>query len=206
MQIQQVSLNSNMLSLGSILGTSGSQNLINSINAKCGGGSFFGTAADPFREGFQKYMTQIIQPIRSLQTSLSSVANKMFKNDIYRSITSVDDLEWIPPKMQMPILYYPPVRKMLEEERIDGFGISAVDLADGDIYEDILKSGRVELTKDTLDKDGTFTVTIIDSTDDPEMTMEDKDAVIETREFLDKFLKDEETRALDPTSYPDLHS
>lgn len=207
MNVSQLSLDSNILSLGAMLGTSGSQDLINNINSRCGGGSFFSEIADPFRQGFQNFMTQIVEPIRKVETALHSTAKALFCKDVYRPITSIKDLEkGVPPCMFSSIVYHAPVRKLLEEERIDGWGIKADDLEEGDIYANVLENGHVRFDSSTLDKNGEITIHFKESTEDPEVTYEDVQAIRATREFLDEFMSDEITSAIDPTAYPNLHA
>ena len=67
MELASLSLNSNLFSLGALLGTSGSADLISSINQRCGAGSFFGSMDDPFRAGYQAFMTSVVEPIRQVQ-------------------------------------------------------------------------------------------------------------------------------------------
>lgn len=207
MNITSLSLSSNILSMGALLGTSGSQTLIDQINAQCGGSSFFGSMSDPFRNNFQAFMSQVIQPIRATQQALATVASKLSHPDLYRPIESVEDLEQgIPPCMQLGIIYYHPLRKMLEEERIDGFGIDPKTLQEGDPYEDVLNSNFVTIHSSTIGKNGSYHMTHLENTDDPELTSIEKDALRRTREFIDTFMSDDLTKASDFTSYPNLHA
>lgn len=206
MILSELSLNTNILSLGGILGTTGSQQLINNINAQCGGASFFGSEQDPFRTGFHNFMTQIVQPIREAQIVMTQATQAILNPDVYRPIDSIEELEkGIPPCMQMGVIYYPPIRKMLEEERISGFGIDHKTLMKEDPYANVLKSGYVELHSTMLGPNGEYTIEFIDSTDDPELTFKDKDALRRTREYIDKFMREELTRETDFTNYPNLH-
>jgi hypothetical protein len=43
------------------------------------------------------------------------------------------------------------------------------------------------------------------NSDDIDLTPEEIMNITLTREFIDKFLKDETTKYLDPTNYPELH-
>ena len=206
MNFTELSLNTNILSLGGILGTTGSQQLINNINAQCGGASFFGSDLDPFRSGFHSFMTQIVQPIREAQVTLSNATHAMLNPDVYRPIDSVEELEkGIPPCMQLGIIYHPPIRKMLEEERIAGFGIDHKTLMKEDPFANPLKSGYIELHSTMLGPNGEYTIEFIDSTDDPPLSFKDKEALRATREYIDRFLQEELTRETDFTNYPNLH-
>ena len=207
MIVNQVSLDSNVLDIGALLGTSGRSELIQEINSHCGGGSFFGSEMDPYRDSYNVFMQTIVEPIRQARTGLQQVSSSLNKVDQYRSITNLEELErGIPPCMRMGILTYAPIRKQLEEERIDGFGIKAEDLPDEDVYGRLISNGQVEIHSSTLDKDGKIDVKWEFSTDDPEITRDELDMLEDTRTFIDKFMSDEDTKYLDFTDYPNLHS
>lgn len=205
MILQEMSLGNNLVSLGAILGTTGSQDLINSINERCGGGSFFNTEADPMREGFQMFMSQVVEPIRQVGITLKNVANKLFRKDEIRPLTCEEDLKWIPPSMHLPIVYFKPVRQMLEEERIDGFGIDPSTLNEEDPYEDMCKSGVAIIHTSTLRDDGSYDMVFYESTVDPELSFEEIEAIRDTREYLEEFINDPRTEHYDPTNYPAIH-
>lgn len=208
MNIQALSLNSNILSLGALLGTTGTQELIDGINQRAGAGNFFGSALDPFSTGFQHFMSEVMTPIYQIQDQLSTAVNQIFKKDEIRAIDSIEELEQgIPPCMMYPIIYYAPVRQMLEEERIDGFGIDPRNLDPEDPYESLLKSGVIEnITSDTLNDDCELEFTWTEKTGDPELTIEEQYAISDTRRFIDLFMENDETKHLDFTNYPRLHA
>lgn len=199
-QIRELQLNTNILSLGSILGSSGQQDLINNINAQCGGGSFFGSMIDPFRTNFQSFMQTVIEPIRQVQMTLANTAQKLLKPDVYRPITNREDLAaGIPPCMQLGLIYHPPLRQMLEEERIDGFGIDPKTLEVEDPFDAVLTSGRVEIHSDFLGTKGEYCIHHKETTTDPVLTESERMALILTRQYFDEFAMGEDTKHLDFT-------
>lgn len=206
-ELQSLSLDTNLLSLGAILGTSGSSELISNINQRCGSGSFFGSMEDPFRTGYQAFMTKIVEPIRHVQQTLFSTAKSLFHKDVYRPIDSRKELEkGIPPCMQLGIVYYAPIRRMLEEESIDGFGIDIKTLREDDPFEPVLNSDYVELHSDVLRGKGDFDMFHYEYSDSPELSDDEISALRKTREYIDRFIVDDETQCFDFTSFPDLHS
>lgn len=206
-ELQSLSLDTNLLSLGAILGTSGSSELISNINQRCGSGSFFGSMEDPFRTGYQAFMTKIVEPIRHVQQTLFSTAKSLFHKDVYRPIDSRKELEkGIPPCMQLGIVYYAPIRRMLEEESIDGFGIDIKTLREDDPFEPVLNSDYVELYSDVLRGKGDFDMYHYEYSDSPELSDDEIVALRKTREYIDRFIVDDETQCFDFTSFPDLHS
>lgn len=206
MNLAALSLNSNLFSLGALLGTSGTQDLISSINQRCGSGSFFGSMDDPFRAGYRAFMNTIVEPIRQVQHTLANTAKALFHKDVYRPIDSRKELEkGIPPCMQLGIIYYPPIRKMLEEESIDGFGIDPKTLRDDDPYQPVLESGYKELHSTVTGKNGEFEIVWHEHTDSPELDDKEIDALRRTRDYIDRFIVDDETQCFDFTSFPDFH-
>lgn len=209
MNISSLSLNTNILSLGNLLGSNGSQELIQGINSRAGTVNFFSNLEmDPFRNGFQNFMTQVVAPIREVGMVLQQTANKLFNKDVIRPITSVEELKkGIPPCMVEPIIYYAPIRQMLEEERIDGFGIDPKTLNEEDPYESVLASGYVdEIHSTTLNKEGIVEMSFTEKSTDPELSHDDIDALRDTRKFIDAFMKDKKTAHMDFTNYPSLHA
>lgn len=206
MIVQQVMLDSSAIDAGALLGTTGRQELINSINARCGGSSFFGSEQNPYRDQYFSFMSKIVAPLRQAKEKLLVASNLLYKVDSYRAIDSLAELEkGIPPCMHMGIITYPPIRQMLEEERIDGFGIKPEHLPDEDVYGRLINNGRVELY-DGFSTTGEFTTVEKICSLDPEMTPEELDALEVTRQFIDQFISDEDTRYMDFTDYPSLHA
>ena len=201
-----LTLNTNQLSLSALLGTTSSQSLLDDVNARSGGNNFFGSVSDPFRTGFQNFMVNVVQPIREVGRRAASTAKKLFSQDVMRPIDSVEELKrGIPPCMQMPIAYYPPIRTMIEEERIDGFGIDPRHMDGEDIYQRPLNSGYAQIHS-TLLKNGEFKTVEYEDNYSPVLTMEEKEAIRITREFIDQFMSDENTSCVDFTDYPSLHA
>lgn len=204
--IEELNLNTNILSLGSLLGTTGHQSLIDNINQRCGGGSFFGSMNDPFRDGFQTFMNTVITPIQEAGRILINTTNQLFHKDEYRVIDSEEELKkGIPPCMQLSILYFPPIRKMLDEERIYGFGIDPNTLDDEDVYGRILNNGKVEFDADSLPEDGTITFEWNETTDDPVLSDHEQMCLELTRQYAEEFLLNDDTKHFDFTDYPQLH-
>lgn len=205
MLVQTMQLDTNLVNLSSLLGVRGHQEVLQHINQNAGG-SYYGSESDPFRQGFQTFMNQVVEPIRQASVKISNVINNFVIKDEIKCIDNVKILaKGIPPKMQLPIIYYEPVRTMLDDGAIDGFGIDPSKLAKDDPYADMCKSGVVDITTDTVNDKGEYEVEFIWNSDDPDLTPEEIMNITLTREFIDKFLKDETTKYLDPTNYPELH-
>jgi hypothetical protein len=201
-----LSLNTSVLSLGALLGTTGSNELIAKINRQSGNGTYFGSQLDPLRTGFQMFMTKIIEPARATSIKLFDAARQLVNHDVYKKIDSLAKLkEGMPPCMRLGVIYYPPIRRMLEEERITGYGINPLCLQDGDPYGAVLQSGVVDVHSKLVGKDGSFEVEWNYSSIDPEMTIEEMECLQATRDYFDKFNADENTAHLDFTDPTQLH-
>lgn len=205
MIIDSLSMNTNMYSLGSILGGSTNQEILNQINRRAGGCSFFGSAMDPLRTGFQTFMTKVVEPVREAKHVMSKMVNQIFMTDEFRPIDSIEELKrGIPPCMQKPILYFEPVRTLLNEDRIDGFGIDPKTLEVDDPYEDLCNNGKVTYVASELKSD-VLELKYVFKHSDPKLTVQEVIALSKTRDFIADFLNDEATKHFDPTDYPRLH-
>lgn len=202
--IQQVSLDTNLLTAGAMLGTEGKIELIQEINNACGGGSYFGGEDDPYRTSYGHFMTQIVAPVRQNIETIRSVNEEAHMPDVMRPITTVAELKkGIPPCMYKPILTHPAIRQQLEEEVIDGFGIKPTELPDEDVYGRLANNGVASLND--LDENGGVWFVWEYHSDDPEFTDDELEAIRKTREFIDEFMIDEDTKFMDFTDYPSLH-
>ena len=199
------SLNSNILSLGSILGTAGDRALIDNINAVAGAGSYFGSNEDPYRYDYNHFQMAVLKPLEADRIKIMDTAAKLFNPDVIKPITSLKDLSnGVPSAMVLPILYYPPIRHLLEEESIYGFGIDPKTLQENDPYEHLLTNGKREFTSADLDNKGCIEFTWRFTSVDPILSDKELQAIQDTRDYLGKFLTDPETKDIDPTDYPRL--
>ncbi len=205
--LDALTLNTNLLSLSSLLGTDSSQSALSELNARSGGSSFFNSASDPFRDGFSLFMKTVVNPLREVSQMAKTTVNKLFTKDVARPIISLEELKkGVAPCMQLPIVYYAPLRQMLEEERIFGYGINPRTLEDTDIYEPHIESGHVGFTSEDLDKSGKITIHFHEDSSDINLSMEDREALRETRRYIDEFMADEDTKCLDFTDPTNLHA
>lgn len=201
-----MTLDSNVFSLSSIMGTSSQQSVIDAVGARCGGGSFFNTNQDPFRTGFEHFMQQVVLPTQQVKITLANTAKSIMMDDRIRPINSLEALSaGIPPAMYMPILYYAPIRALLEQGSITGFGIRPEDLEEEDPYEIPLANGYVRELRDAVDDDGLeIQFCEVLSSDAMDLSDDEIDDIQETRDFIDKFLSDEDTAYMDFTDFPDI--
>ena len=191
---------STMPSPGALLGTSGTSQLIESINNTLGHTEWFNSAQNAFSQMHNAFVQNVIQPIRQATNAISSTAVAFLNPDYYRPLTTEEDLKAIPPVMWMPILMDEPVRELHRQGRIDGFGFDPGTIPKEDPYGRLINNGRIDDVLTPPPNDAQYhEMTYVWDTDDPALTSEELDAIEETRSFLRMLI---DTKGIDPTSYP----
>ncbi len=180
---------------GAFLGTAASAELISVINEQAGS-TFFGTHCPDTTAAF---MQSIILPIQLAAEQIKTNTEVLLNPDIIRPLIQYDDFRYIPGQMQLPILLYAPVRDLYDRGRIEGFGYHHDTLPQEDVYAHILASGRVEDVGEAMDSDGMVLFHWEMSSDDPHLDEEQKAAIRDTREVIDRMLYE---TSYDPTSWP----
>ena len=196
--IQSISVGA--VSAGSLLGTSGTTALLNSINESLGGSSFFGTVRDTYRDIGNIFVENIVRPIQQATHTMSNMVNLLLNPDTFRIITDPDQLRAIPPCMQESIVTYAPIRKLLEQGRIGGFGYDPEYLPVEDVWGRLINNGTCPDVLQAYDKEEQCIHLNHRWTSlDPEHEISDIEAVEITRSFISRILK---TTKLDPTDWP----
>lgn len=185
----------NTPTIGAILGTQGSNELINELNKEFGSqSSFFGSNDDPFNSQHMHFIKQVVEPIRIVANQFKQQFKEMFNNNenIFRPITSLSDLEGgIPECMWVPIAMHPIIRKFGEQNRVDLFGIDAKNLPEENVYQRLIDNGEVTITADELKSNGgKYTVEFTYNTTDPKLSDDDLDAIRDTYSFIELFYSD----------------
>ena len=191
-------------STSSLLGARGTNELISSINKSLGATSFFGSENDRYAQQHKSFMTNYIEPIRRANAQIFNISNRLVNRDCIRPLTTNKDLSECPPCMMPALLTYEPVYKLLGQGRISGWGYEYDNLRSAKEQYDRLieKNGVCYYGMDEVADDGDYwSETTIYHGSDPELSIEDRIAIQDTRDFIEKILKDTE---LDPTSLSDL--
>ena len=177
-------------SVATIMGSLGSQALIQELNDSSGASRFFGSAQDRFAATFTKFNTELIAPWYRQQLKLESTVQTLMRKDEIAALTSLEAFNWVPPVMQLPILLDPEVLQLLKQGRIDGFGYSYEQLKDvEDVYGRYINNGLCECVQEALQKDPETGETYIETEEvfwsgDPRFTEDEIDKMAATREFV----------------------
>lgn len=184
--------------LGDLVGTIGSTEMIKNFNSQWGNsGVIFGGTGDPYKANYsnlQNVLNNTIIPTQQRFAELEEAASR----PVYKAITSEEELRDVDDNMKLPILLYQPVRELFEKDKIYGYGFNKDYLPPDDMYDRIIKNFSAEYSKDHVPE----WIVAEHSTIDPDLTDDDVDAIAETRNFLDGWLKDQLEvggRRTDPT-------
>lgn len=196
---------SDVPSVGALLGSKGTQELITTINRSLGSNSFFGSENDRFGHLHKSFVSKYIEPIRAVNRQVSAIGTRLVSKDYFRSLTTPDDLESCPPCMMPALLTHEPVYNLLQQGRITGWGYTPESLTDArEQYTRLIeKNGVIWYGIDKPnEEDGEYWCrTEIIYGVDPVLTPEDRIAVEETRDYIDEILR---TTELDPTMPSEL--
>lgn len=167
--------------IGSMLGTGHSAAVLEKLQSQSGGQVIFGQEGDPVAERYQSMCRLINDQLSVANRALESVRQAvMFPNE-FVAIQSIDDLYDVAPCMQEAIVMYRPVRDLLSDGRISGYGINPANLPEEDVYGRLINNGKT----DSIDKKE---LEWYWRTDDPKLTEAELEAIEQTRGWIDKFL------------------
>lgn len=177
-------------SIGAILGTQGQKDVLDIINSKLGGSSFFGSSSDPFAQQQRYFIDRVVQPIRFVAHQFKQQFSEMTNRheNVIRPIVSLQDLEYgIPECMWMPIAMHPTIKKLGEQRRVDLFGYDPKKLPDENPYLRLLNNG-CDVDVDRLRKEGdNYMYTVEIRSDDPDLTDDELEAIGDTYNFIDLY-------------------
>lgn len=192
-------------SVGALLGSRGSQELLSSINRSLGSNAFFGSNDDRYGHLHQNFVTKFIEPIRRANSMICDLSARLVNNDYFRSLTTPDELRACPPCMMPSLLTHEPLYNLFRQGRVNGWGYVPEAFVDArEQYKRLVETnGTVwyETSSPNL-KDGEFwDETTIHYGIDPQISFEDRIAIEETRDYIDKILRESE---MDPTDLDEL--
>ena len=179
-------------SLGSLLGTSASADVLSYLNNQYGSqnGVIFGQPGDPLMDRFHNLMnlvqTKLIDTNQMIQQTTIAVTNPCQ----IQAITSEEQLYNTPVSMQLPILMYAPIRELFEQDRIYGYGFCKENLPQEDVFGRLIDNGKVTLNQNFY-ADGKIPDYMEEhwESTDPKLTFDELDAIEETREWVLQYLR-----------------
>lgn len=193
-------------SLSSLIGTTGSQAMLDTLNRTWSGGSgvIFGQDDDPFKHKYQHFMTAITDVVKEGVRLIQNTADYIFGRDEHRIINDTDTLALgVPVCMHIPILTSPRVRELFMNDQIYGFGLEKFQIPEEDQWGRLIANGSAELNP-TFGEAPTELVWEWHQ-GDPDYTFETMDCIDTTRKFFDTFLAEQlgpGADRFDPTDYP----
>lgn len=176
--------------MGAFLGQCGSQAVLDDLNASwrnSGSGVIF--SQDTFSQKFQAFSSMIGQQIADIKNTVLRSVEAVCCPNKFQEITCQDDLHHVPACMFIPILTAPDVRPLFEAGRLDGWGVTAEQLPEEDVYGRLIKNGRFCTGDDDYDRNGLISWTY--ESGDPDLTREELDKIETSREWISTFLEEQ---------------
>lgn len=202
----------NLIGLGQAIplsvftGSTGMQDVIEHMNAKWhtqGSGVIFGEGV--FGERYRAFTDLVSNrqsaAIAMVEKTIQSVACP----DMFQVIDSREALEHVPPCMYIPLLTHAPLRKLLEEGRIGGWGVKPEELPEEDVAGRLMNNGRFDTMNKEWMNDPEAGVSYVFKSGDPDYTIEQLNMIETSRWFIDEFLEQSlgpNGDNVDPTDIP----
>jgi len=180
---------------GALFGLNGSAAVLEHFNNNRGA-SFFGTAQDRYAQVFHEFTEHIWKPLDAGIKMVASTVNAIINPDVFRPLWNVEELKSTPFCMQLPILYFEPVRELLESGRVHGYGYSPTDIVGEDKWGRLIANGTIDHTT-KRDENGNHIITEIYMSGDPVLSSDELDAIDDTRRFIADLIR---TTDIDPTN------
>ena len=167
-------------SLGTLIGSRVSSEVFNSIN-NMGHSSFFGSDFDHMGSEF---FNRHVRTMDSLGLELTRTVNAVLNPDRFRVLSSIEDFRSIPLCMEMSIVMFEPVRKAIEEGRMEGFGYDPSTLPEEDIFGRLIDNFACNDVAKASDDEGWYPISATLYTDDPVMDDDQLYAIRKTRDYI----------------------
>ena len=198
-------------SMGALLGSRGSDELIRAINHSLGSASYFGSVNDRFTHIQNQFMDQYVRPIKQANAVIATCNDRFFgKENSYKVIDTIAKFKEVSPCMQLPIVTYDPLYNLLKKGAIVGYGYDAEEIIDQKEMFDRLcyHNGHIDYADDNVYKhDEDLNFTYVEEVHefkgtDIELTLEQISMIQETRDAIDRIMKESD---LDLTYPTELH-
>lgn len=178
-----------VIGLHDLMGSGGMRNAAQELNAQMGTSSVFHGATDPFQRGYEAIRRNFIDIVPSaidtIRKGLGVITETIKK---FLPITAEESLLAIPENMYIPILTMPEIRPLFEQGKIYGFGVSPVTLPEEDVCGRLINNGTVEFVPGEQPPEEIIWEW---ADNDPDLTVDEIDAIDATRGFICEWLKKE---------------
>ena len=182
--------------LANLIGVTGSDSLLRTINTDMNNNDFFGGINDLLAGARAKFVENIVRPIQMIGDTVRHITGMLDYDEKFIPITDADLLLKIPACMHDCILQYAPVKKLFDEGRIFGFGHSYVP--DGDPFGRLIKNGTVEDVLEAIDDNGDVEFEYEFSSLDPDLSFAELESIEESRKYIDWVLENTDIDFTDP--------
>jgi len=191
-----------------LTGQAGQQAVLEELNASwrnSGSGVIFGS--DPFEDRFQAFSNMLGAKIEAVKNTVLKAVETVCCPNKFQEIMCEDDLRHVPACMFIPILTDPEIRPVFESGRLDGWGVTAAQLPEDDVYGRLIRNGRIDTGDPNYTRDQPMVWEVYN--DDPDIERADLDLIEYARGFCASFLKkqmSDEGDELDFTNLPNRMS
>lgn len=190
-----------IFSPAALIGGTGNSGLVAQINQRMGSTLHYANIPANIMALQQQFHQQVIVPMAQCTLALQNITQAVNAPDQICAMSSFESFYVIPTAMQLPIVMYQPVRDLLAQGRISGFGYSA-DCLPEDYYARLIANGTVSYGPQ-IDSAPMPEMVSEWQSSDPRLNIDEIDAIEETRHTIDRMLA---TTDHDPTAFPSYRS
>jgi len=181
----------NVPSLGAMIGSVRTTDVLDQINAKWGSNTVaFGMPDNPFQEHYKHFMNLVNHQLNTTDQLVLSTVEAVMNPNRFKVIQNETDLALTPPCMMVPLLTMPQMYELAIEGKIWAWGYDPATLPSDDPYGRILNNGKVEWDPrdpSTLPEYITWEW----RSDDPDLTDEQWEAIEKSRKWLADWIENE---------------
>lgn len=181
-------------SIGSLLGTGGSTTILQNLSSQVGK-MYFGTKFDAANNEF---LNKVVKPMNDSRMLIEKHMLTINNPNVFRSITTPDDLDAIPDCMKLAVLEHPVMSRLHLDGRISAWGVTPEEVDPTRPHYRVAYNNYVDDVLEASDDDGYFTIVEETCSDDPDYLFEldNQRALFDTFQFLDTYIPSTD---VDPT-------
>ena len=178
-------------SLSMLTGRLGSKGLLDRINSTCNanGGMIIGTEADPLAARYNSLKSTIKSVLEGQLEQIKRRTINLIAGTKFQLIDNEDDLEMVPISMRPWIVSHDGIRDHVSQGHCYGWDIPDAEMFASDVINRVLYTGTCDINKDDLCDE--YTIAWEWDSDDPELTFKERDILIDSCNWIDKFIKRE---------------